>query len=277
MSKSRISHLLISFICAGGIGFASPAASAQEFQQQDVQQQDVQQQDSQPAETFANPSDEQMELNDDAVRAIVEGDYAAAVALLEEARSLGELNVTFLNLGRAYQKLGQCDNALEALDKALTAPRVRQPPPDFVIKKVAAYRAELDEQCAASQPVEAPPEVESEPNTTAWVLTGSGVAVMAGGGAMLALASSERDKIRSQPEPGEGLVTERTMREAQELEDRANLYDTIGVGALAGGAVLTGIGAYLFLSHDAEGAEPAGGPTVRLGADSLELQWRVLF
>lgn len=198
--------------------------------------------------------------------------------------------MTYLNLGRAYQKLGNCDQARDAFDRALSAPRVEQPSPAFVQRKVSEYRAELDAQCPASNeadasestaedpqnteapadvqdddeaaasgtageasgdeagaPVKAPPKAEQS-SPLAWAVTLSGLAIMAGGGAMFGLAAAERNKVRSQPDAGQGVVTERTMREAADIESRANTYDTIGVATFAGGAIITGLGAYLFLS-----------------------------
>lgn len=273
------SHLLVLLWLTAILAFVAPPVWAQ------------------GADDFADPSKQQLSLNDDAVRAIIKQDYAGAVALLEEARSLGELNVTYLNLGRAYQKLGQCQKARQALDQALEAPPVRQPPPAFVKKKVAQFRTELDEECPkddqvdiaeeradtepqsnvegqAGDDVAEPPKVEAS-NAVAWTVTLSGVALMAGGGAMFALASGERDKIRSQPEPGEGVVTERTMKEAAEIEQRANTYDTLGVAALAGGAVITGVGAYLFVADDTASSDAPG--SVLVSADSVVVQWRVSF
>lgn len=236
---------------------------------------------------MADPSERQLLLNDDAVRAIIKDDYAGAVALLEEARSLGELNVTYLNLGRAYQMLAKCQKARDAFARALEAPRVRQPPAEFVEKKVTEYLIELDEQCPKDAPaaapgelsddedVVAPPQVEHGSNMLAWTVTLTGASVLAAGGTMLALAASEADKIHSQPEPGEGVVTERTMREASDIEARAHTYGTIGVAALAGGAVISGVGAYLFWADDSEAANASA--SVSLDVDKVQLQWRVQF
>lgn len=272
---------------------------------------------------FADPSAEQLSLNDDAVRAIIQEDYARAVALLEEASALGELNVTYLNLGRAYQMLGKCAKAKEALGNALTAPRVRKPSPAFVKKKVAEYREELPETCPSEKPAETaakpedketadedpskdaaeakdeakpdkavaanktkekadqpepiePPQVEeSGSNITGWVLTLSGAAVAAGGGTLFLLAEMERDPIRSQPERGDGVVTDRTMRDAQAAESRANMYDTVGVAALATGTTVAGVGLYLLFSGDAE----ADASTVSVGVapEGAQVQWKLKF
>lgn len=100
------------------------------------------------AEEFAKYTTEQQELNEQGVRAIISKDYALAVAVLEESAALGELNVTYLNLGRAYQKLGDCKAAREAYDKAKTAPKVEAPAPRVVEKKVDEYAVELSEECS---------------------------------------------------------------------------------------------------------------------------------
>ncbi len=94
------------------------------------------------------PSDAQSSLNDEGVRAMVKGDYAGAVAILERSIRLGEINVTYLNLGRAYQKLGQCDRARAALEKAKTAPAVADPSADEVSSVADDYLDELAKQCA---------------------------------------------------------------------------------------------------------------------------------
>lgn len=96
---------------------------------------------------FATYNDEQQRLNEKGVRAIIAKDYALAIALLEESSAIGELNVTYLNLGRAYQKMGDCKAAREAFDKAAQAPKVARPAPALIDKKLGEYRAELDKSC----------------------------------------------------------------------------------------------------------------------------------
>ncbi|QDG49561.1 hypothetical protein FIV42_02045 [Persicimonas caeni] len=133
--------------------------------------------DARPAhnEAPAAPSDAQLELNDRAVENIVEGNYARAVAQLEEAVLRGEFNILYLNLGRAYQKLGNCEKARAALTKAKDAPAVAEPAPHLVEKKADQYLAEIDASCAeetdaltTSDEPNGPrvPEEPSEPNTT---------------------------------------------------------------------------------------------------------------
>lgn len=79
-------------------------------------------------EVELNPSDDQVKLNQSAVEAILAEDYEKAAGLLEASLELGQLNVTWLNLGRAYQKLGRCDEARKAYLSVVTAPAVDEPP-----------------------------------------------------------------------------------------------------------------------------------------------------
>jgi tetratricopeptide (TPR) repeat protein len=112
-----------------------------------------------PESAFAQASDaeyttEQQKLNEKGVRAIISKDYVLAIAVLEESAAIGELNVTYLNLGRAYQKLGDCQAARAAYEKAKAAPKVRAPSPDVVAKKLEEYTDELATVCEAKKDAE---------------------------------------------------------------------------------------------------------------------------
>jgi len=95
-----------------------------------------------------NPVKEQLlKLNEEAVEALAAGDYVLAIERLEESLAIEELNVTYLNLGRAYAKNGQCNKALEAYDRMAVAPRVDEPSPELIFATLTKYRAELLETC----------------------------------------------------------------------------------------------------------------------------------
>jgi len=97
------------------------------------------------------PSDAQLELNALAVQASREGDNEKAIDLFTASLALGDLNVTWLNLGRAYATAGQCEDALEAYDTVPFVPRVPNPPHSQVHDILVGYRDELiDEQCAGT-------------------------------------------------------------------------------------------------------------------------------
>lgn len=99
------------------------------------------------AQPTVEPSSAQLELNNRGVQAIVAKQYETAVRLFRSSTDLGELNITYVNMGRAYQYMGECENAEAAYDKALEAPAVASPSPDKIAAVIARYRMELDESC----------------------------------------------------------------------------------------------------------------------------------
>ncbi len=248
-------------------------------------------QDAQPAEQpVAEPSEAQLSLNDDGVRAMIEGDFAGAVAQLERSIRLGEINVTYLNLGRAYQKMGRCAKARGALEKAKTAPAVADPPPSEVRAVADRYLAELAEDCTGDEqapaddtrddspedkddaPLEigAPAEADTAPNLLGWGATISGVALVGGGVAMHFLAESERAPVTD----SNGVVNDVTQRQAADIEKTADSYDTIGLAMGIGGGVLAAVGTYLLLTDEApEEAVSDDGTTVYIGRDSVGISW----
>lgn len=99
------------------------------------------------AQPTVEPSSAQLELNNRGVQAIVAKQYGTAVRLFRSSTDLGELNITYVNMGRAYQYMGECENAEDAYAKALNAPAVASPSPDKIAAVIKRYRAELKESC----------------------------------------------------------------------------------------------------------------------------------
>jgi tetratricopeptide (TPR) repeat protein len=247
------------------------------------------------AEEFAQYSAEQQKLNEQGVRAIISKDYALAVAVLEESTALGELNITYLNLGRAYQKLGDCKAAREAYAKAKTAPKVEAPAPRVVDKKLDEYTAELTAACKekqtqladATEPFETNdnsgqqdatvepvgPRTEAGPPTWAWVATGSGVALMGAGVGSLLWADSLRNEVHDAPRR-DGYVTETTRQQALDNASQAQTLDAVGIGMSVGGALLTVAGIYMLVRGDAESDEGLAVSTTR---DGLRVVWTQSF
>ncbi len=185
---------------------------------------------------FAEPTLEQQELNDQAVQALTDKNYAKAVSYLQEAIFLGELNVSYLNLGRAYQQMGSCRKAKRALGKVEQAPKVEKPSPAFIRQKTAEYMAELPEKCPSpdAESGEAEEDVSGPPKWPIGVTAGGGF-VLAGGALAMFAASTVRSNAENSAAgaPANGY----TQTEFVEAEREANMLGAIGVGAAAVGAV----------------------------------------
>ncbi len=92
-------------------------------------------------------SDKQTRLNNDAVAAFKAKDYEKAIKYFKQSLKLGEFNLTYLNLGRAYAFAGRCVEALDAYDRMSVAPRAEEYDPNDLYQKLQVYRAELAQQC----------------------------------------------------------------------------------------------------------------------------------
>lgn len=93
------------------------------------------------------PTSEQKKLNRRAYESMAQGDHQDAIEAYLRSLELGELNVTWLNLGRAYQKSGECEKAFDAYDHVSDAPPVEKPGPEVVASSLERFRGELDEEC----------------------------------------------------------------------------------------------------------------------------------
>lgn len=95
-------------------------------------------------------SETQRGYNEKGVAAIRNGNYAVAISSFESSLAFGEANITYLNLGRAYQRAGQCKPAKDAYAKVADAPPVPAPSKDEVDAVLTKYRAELPALCPAT-------------------------------------------------------------------------------------------------------------------------------
>lgn len=248
------------------------------------------------------PTAEQRKLNDEAVRAIGAKDYTRAISYLEESLYLGELNITYLNLGRAYQLLGRCAKARAAFAKVSEAPKVEKPPAAFVESKARQYQAELDESCTeedvapevekaeasdgANEAVKTSeqavaPEQPDEPEQTSemarpkavdaggsdaigWSATIGGLVMAGGGVGMHVWAESVRDEVS--PDQArfdrEGRVMNIAQTEVYDSQSRANTLDTIGLSMGIVGGLSTAAGIYLLWSDDADDDDDARSVTI---------------
>lgn len=102
------------------------------------------------AQEIVELSDSQRAYNEKGVAAIRDENYPLAISSFESSLTIGEANVTFLNLGRAYQRAGQCMQAKTAYAKVTDAAPVAAPSREEILAVLAKYSGELPEQCPAT-------------------------------------------------------------------------------------------------------------------------------
>jgi hypothetical protein len=100
-----------------------------------------------PVAAQVEPTPEQKKLNREAYKSMAQKDHEAAIDAYLRSLERGELNVTWLNLGRAYQKSGQCQKAFEAYEHVPDAPQVAKPGPEVVASSLEKFLAELESEC----------------------------------------------------------------------------------------------------------------------------------
>lgn len=283
MDKRRLSTVVIAVM----LGAASLAPAGPAMAQQ-------------PVEEYAQskPSEDQVKLNSAAVEAMLAEDYAKAAKLLEASIELGALNVTWLNLGRAYQKLGRCKDARKAYLSVVTSPAVADPPPKLINAKADQYLNELAEQCAAEEgaevaeggaepsgedstdatdsasttesaddrAVDAPVEPAESSNALGWSATIAGGALLVSSGVFYFVGQQEYATVEDAYENGEhtadGAVLDISRQEAIDARDRGDLFTTLSLSTAVAGAALTGLGVYWLVSDDGEQT------AVSVGADA---------
>jgi hypothetical protein len=234
------------------------------------------------------PTERQLQLNDSALEAMNDENYVRAASLFEESNHLGELNVTYLNLGRAYQFMGRCDDARQALQRVSSAPKVSSPSPDFVEMKAQQYLDDVDETCEASAAPnqedsrpEVPPQADSTPAPAAdqarltwgYVALGTGVGLAATSGLLAWQASSLRGDIDGADSNGDGFADDLSRQQALDKQADANLYDTFALSGAVAGGVLVGTGLYLLFTTESTASTVA----VRPGRDSMSVSWHLRF
>ena len=216
------------------------------------------------------PSPEQVRLNEQAVEALADFNADRAVTLLEAAYELGPINIIALNLGRAYQRAGECEKAHDVLQELPNLAVIEVPPPEMIENRASEYMAEIEEFCWVddeddSEPTERDDELirpgheeplENPYSTYGYIGLGSGAALAATSLGLHLYARSQRNLVTGPDSFDDGLNTRVTRSEALDIESRANLFDSIALGAAITGGVLIGTGIYLLLSGQDQ-AEPS--------------------
>ncbi|MGM0557751.1 MAG: hypothetical protein ACQEVA_15310 [Myxococcota bacterium] len=261
MKRIRTLTICLFSICLT-LGIFTPEASAQQGDEGNAKSE---------AGGSIEPSEGQKTLNDEGVQALIAKEYERAVALLNESLALGELNITYLNLGRAYQKLGQCVEAQKAYLNAVSAPAVKEPAQRIVDAKADQYLEELKQECGDELDTE--PTFGEQPGVQ-YGLIGGGAAVAAFGAFALLRGASLRPGEGDFERNNEGVIVEPSHRDAFEARDKANTWTTIGISAVTVGAVAAGIGTYFLVTDDSMESQPTAG----IGPDgSWQLGWSVRF
>ncbi len=92
----------------------------------------------------------QKRINDEASQAVAAGDYDRAILLLRSSLELNPLDITWLNLGRVYQKAGRCPEARDAYRDALSAPAAEGVPDGMIADRASKWTTELLDTCAGT-------------------------------------------------------------------------------------------------------------------------------
>ena len=263
-----------------------------------------------------DPPSEQLDLNQQGVEALIEGDYARSVALLTEAYRLGEVNIIALNLGRAYHALGQCDNAIEKLEQVSKLPVVDTPPPDRVDATARDYLEEAKETCVVDEETELddPDELETksdelddpdDPETPSeevthldqpdgeqpgWLTDNQGTIGLytAGAGSLLAatglgfhlsarhLRTSTNDQLADEQYRDGDVHTELTQTEVHNTRSRADRFDVVAIATGAVGLLAAATGAYLWWTAPEVVSDEAA-VELTVGDEQWSIRWSTRF
>lgn len=202
-------------------------------------------------ETSKADANKAVELFEGSVAAYRAGDFAKAVLLLKQAYALKPAPVLVYNLARAYEGLGQLEEATLAYKEYLA----KEPKPQdkgAIERRIATLEAQLAErerlrreneessrkpkavvESAAAPATEDETAAPAKRSAIPWIVAGVGGAVLLGGGAVMVVAKGKHDDAKSQ----------RVQLRADELASDARALSTTGsVLLLAGGVVLaTGV------------------------------------
>jgi tetratricopeptide (TPR) repeat protein len=198
--------------------------------------------------------------HDRAVRLVVQsqehyeaGRFREAIQLLEEAYGLEQSPTILYNLARAYEGVGESEQALDAYEKYVekepkASDRGAVEKRIETLKQQIAERKKLAEErdAEANRAAEArkaterekakrknaPPVERRKPSVVPWIVAGVGVAVV-GGGVFLGIRSRARH---------DEAVDERTAQESKSLNDSAKSMATAANVCFVAGGILTAAG-----------------------------------
>ncbi len=178
--------------------------------------------------------------------AYLHGDFAQAVALLDEAYTLDPQPVLVYNKARAHEGLGHVDEAIASYEKYL-ADEPTSPDRGAIEQRLVTLRHQRDERAALAKDraaveneraavekeratvTEPPPEAPRRRSVLPYVVMGAGGLGLIGGAAFGLMAKSREDDATS----------ERVQRTSIELRDTGETFATVSnISFIAGGALV---------------------------------------
>jgi tetratricopeptide (TPR) repeat protein len=215
-----------------------------------------------PARTPSGQSSEAGELTIRAKAAFDRGNFAEAAELLTQAYALKPSPALIYNLGRAYQQGGEKAKAVAAYERYLQSEAhpsdegaVRSTVQELraeieheheLLRRAEEAKARADEEARAK----APPPAIHRPSPVPWIVAGVGVAGIATGGVLGALASARHQSAADDASAGS----------AQSKQDQARTFATAANVAFVTGGVIA-VAAIVWGIADVR----ASGPTYAFG------------
>lgn len=209
------------------------------------------------------------ELSGQAATAYRDGDYEKAIALFQEAYALQAVPNLLFNIAKVYEKLENWDQAIANYKEFIKAPDADSAAREAALGRIDALEEVKEAELAAKKaeeerlaeeerqrqlaeqkdqdPVEPDPAVDSGgSNTVAWIVTGTGVGLLVGGGVFGLLASDQESVFKSSETP----------EDRRAARKKGLTYAVAADSMFAAGAIATTIGIILFATSGSED-EPA--------------------
>lgn len=198
----------------------------------------------------AGDREQALELFEEALEHYRAGRFRQAADLLLRARELHAEPVLLYNLARAYEGLGELDNALDAyvryleeqpdakdrgaIERRIETLREQIAERDRLARERAEreQRAQREPGAQTSGPGPGEPPAEQGLSAWPWVLAGAGVGVLAAGTALGVLSQRRRDEAGDDPVHRSA---QRSFEQAEDFALAANVSFAVG-GALVAAA-----------------------------------------
>lgn len=207
-------------------------------------------------------------LTQSAAKKFEKKDYAGAIQDFKQAYSVKPVANVLYNIGRLYEKMGNFEDAVKHYEQFANLPDIditaRKDALERIktLKEVLALRKKEEDKKNQPDPKEkkdpekkedkkvvVKPKEPAEPNyTTSYVLIGTGVAALIGGGVFGALTSSAHDDFTNAT----------TLDDRRDAASTGQTFGYVSDGLFVAGGLLTVIGIITYIATGPEEAkEPA--------------------